>query len=424
MHSLSLMLAAAPLQATRLMLAQEFCFWRHKYQPSSTKKRRKALRHKEVEQLSSVTTWSAYSAQVVIHMARTPQNGSMHIFRSGILPEYDDPLNRSGGLFRLALQGTNCAADAFRVLCGSLVLGQLPHHMSINGVTFVKKGTNCGLNVWVGSSAKQMRAHVLEWFTKELDGFIASSVFCPIKCLLPSIQKQQAPEYLPQPPLQQGPQGPTRTKADGTCKTPPPLIPPPTQTTRTNRLPRPVERIPLAASTLGHPGILPLDSAEEVPVHCGTAILDLVDEMPAHCRQAVLDLVKELPAHCSMGVVDLEEEPPAHCSTGTLPPQLPPSSDDSAYDTSSSWGPTGGKSNNRYSHALVFDVKDPARNQWLPSSWSEERLLKPAFEHFVLPPLVDVQHLAADSFAACALRSAVLSEDSQGHWGLGDWELH
>ena len=99
-----------------------------------------------------------------------------------------------------------------------------------------------------------------------------------------------------------------------------------------------------AASTLGPPGIPDLDSADEVPAHCSildlvempahcsTAILDFVDKMPAHCGLAVLDLVKELPAHCNLGVVDLEEETPARCSSGTLPPQLPPSSDDSAYD--------------------------------------------------------------------------------------------
>ena len=69
-----------------------------------------------------------------------------------------------------------------------------------------------------------------------------------------------------------------------------------------------------------------------MPAHCSTAILDFVDKMPAHCGLAVLDLVKEMPAHCNLGVVDLEEETPARCSTGTLPPQLPPSSDDSAYD--------------------------------------------------------------------------------------------
>ena len=40
-------------------------------------------------------------------------------------------------------------------------------------------------------------------------------------------------------------------------------------------------------------------------------------------------------------------------------PQLPPSSDDSAYDMSPSWEPAVGKSNNGYSHALMFDVKDP-----------------------------------------------------------------
>ena len=99
-----------------------------------------------------------------------------------------------------------------------------------------------------------------------------------------------------------------------------------------------------AASTLGPPGIPDLDSADEVPAHCSildlvempahcsTAILDFVDRMPAHCGLAVLDLVKEMPAHCNLGVVDSEEETPARCSTGTLPPQLPPSSDDSAYD--------------------------------------------------------------------------------------------
>ena len=215
--------SATDSMASDPMLAQEYCFWRDNYEVVIVKnRRRKSSQRTELVQLNRVTSWGAYQASVIIHMAQTPQNGSLHIFRKGITPEYDDPLNRNGGLFKLTFQATSCAADAFTALCGSLVLGHLPTHVAVNGVTFAKKGTSCGLKVWVGSRAKQVVADVQEWFTKELDGFILSCVFCPIASLLTSIQKKHAALCAPPQPIQQ-PQGPNPRDAIGILKVPPPL---------------------------------------------------------------------------------------------------------------------------------------------------------------------------------------------------------
>ena len=252
--------SATHSMASDLMLAQEYCFWRDNYEVVIVKnRRRKSSQRTELVQLNRVTSWGAYQASVIMHMAQTPQNGSLHIFRKGITPEYDDPLNRNGGLFKLTFQATSCAADAFTALCGSFVLGHLPNHVAVNGVTFAKKGTSCGLKVWVGSRAKQVVAHVQEWFTKELDGFISSCLFCPIVSLLTSIQKKQAALCVPPQPIQQ-PQGPNPRDAIGILKVPPPA---------------PV-MMP-AVTTAGNMGIIPWDLVQQPDV-AGSPSLFLLNE--------------------------------------------------------------------------------------------------------------------------------------------------
>ena len=229
--------------ATDFMLAEEYCFWRDKYEVVIVKnKRRKSSRRTELVQLNHVTSWGAYQANVIIHMAQIPQDGSLHIFRQGIAPEYNDPLNQNGGLFKLTLQATSCTADVFTALCGSFVQGHL-RAMAVNGVTFAKMGTSCGLKVWVGNRAKQEVAYVQEWFTKELGGLISSCLFCPISSLLTSIQKKQAALCVPPQPIQH----PNPGDAISILK----IVPP-----------APV-MMP-TATTAGNMGIIPWDSVQHV----------------------------------------------------------------------------------------------------------------------------------------------------------------
>ena len=242
--------SATHSMACDLMLAQEYCFWRDNYELGIKKNRhRRSWQRTELLQLNRITSWGAYQANVSTHMAQTPQNGNLHIFREGIAPEYDDPLNRNGGLFKLTLHATCCAMDAFAALCNAFVLGHLTTHGAVNGVTFSKKGMGWGLKVWVGSRQKQMVAHVQEWFTNEFDGLISSCLFCPIASLLTSIHKRQAALYLPPPQPTQQPQGPNPRDAIGVLNAPPP----------------PPVMMP-AAATAGNMGKIPRDSVQRLNV--------------------------------------------------------------------------------------------------------------------------------------------------------------
>ena len=227
-------------------------------------RRRKTSRRTELLQLNRVATWEAYQTNLIIHTAQTPQNGSLHVFREGIAPEYDDPSNRTGGLFKLTLQASSCAVDAFAALSDSFVLGRLPHHSAVNGVTFAKKGTSCGLKVWVGSRQKHVVAHVQEWFTNELNGVMASCLHCPIESLLTSIRKREAAvSRSPQPPIQR-PQEPNPMNALAGCQVP--AAPAPTRTTATPSVqPFSLDLIMQAAKPTGDMTLLSLDLAEQPP---------------------------------------------------------------------------------------------------------------------------------------------------------------
>ena len=215
--------AATYSKTSDLLLGHNYCFWRDNYKVVMRTRRRKTSQRTELLLLGCVTSWDTYQANVIKYMAETPQNGSLHIFREGIAPEYNDPSNQNGGLFKITLRASSCAALAFTALCSSFALGHLPHHMAVNGVTFAQKGTSCGLKVWVGVRTKQMVAHIQEWLTKALDGFIESCLLCPIASL--PIQKRQAPQQ-PPPPMQQ-PEGPSLTNTVGILNMPPPPPPPP-----------------------------------------------------------------------------------------------------------------------------------------------------------------------------------------------------
>ena len=244
--------AATYSKASDLLLGHNYCFWRDNYGVVMRTRRRKTSQRTELLLLGCVTSWDTYQASVIKYMAETPQNGSLHIFREGIAPEYNDPSNRNGGLFKITLQAPSCAALAFTALCSSFALGHLPHYMAVNGVTFAQKGTSCGLKVWVGVRTKQMVAQIQEWLTKALDGFIESCLFCPIASLLASIQKRQAPQQ-PPPPMQQ-PEGPSLTNTVGILNMPPPPPPPP---------PPPSEMMP-TANTAGNMRPITVDLLEQV----------------------------------------------------------------------------------------------------------------------------------------------------------------
>ena len=242
--------AATDSKTSDLVLVHNCCFWRDNYEMVMRTRRRKTSQRTELLLLGCVTSWGTYQANVIKYMAQTPQNGSLHVFREGIAPEYDDPSNQNGGLFKITLQAPSCAALAFPAVCSSFALGHLPHHTAVNGVTFAQKGTSCGLKLWVGVRTKQMVAHIQEWLTKALDGFIESCLFCPIASLLASIQKRRAPQQ-PPPPMQQ-PEGLSPTNTVGILNMPPPPPPPP-----------PSEMMP-TANTAGNMRPITVDLLEQV----------------------------------------------------------------------------------------------------------------------------------------------------------------
>lgn len=123
---------------------------------------------------------------------KIPIGCSLHIFKDGIPPLYDHPRNSSGGHFKLQAVTVNAADDSWAAFTELLVTDAFPHHLHVNGITFMKKQHASGLKIWICNSLnKELVADVKKFVQDQLppQQFI-NFKFCPHKYILQTLFKQ------------------------------------------------------------------------------------------------------------------------------------------------------------------------------------------------------------------------------------------
>jgi hypothetical protein len=82
-------------------------------------------------------------------LAEVPVGGSLHIFREGVRPLYDDPHHVTGGHFKMQALTLDVAERCWHELTDAFVGGVFPHGEYVTGVTYMRAHQTRGLKVWL-----------------------------------------------------------------------------------------------------------------------------------------------------------------------------------------------------------------------------------------------------------------------------------
>jgi|EP00670_Eutreptiella_braarudii_P001796 hypothetical protein len=128
-----------------------------------------------------------------INPAKLPACCSLHLFKKGIQPVYEDPRNSGGGHFKLVAVNDATAEELWATISHLFVAGMFPKPEGVNGVTYLKKRNGKGIKIWVNNSTnKDWLSHVKHFLQSVPCSKNGSFKFCSHKHILQTLKKQRA----------------------------------------------------------------------------------------------------------------------------------------------------------------------------------------------------------------------------------------
>jgi len=134
----------------------------------------------QVEHVATLPTAQEAGATLfTISLKAVPVGGSLHLFRDGVRPVYDDPNHLTGGHFKMQAPTMEIAQRAWRRLAGLFVAGHLPEGKHVTGVTFMRAHQTRGLKVWLSVTYQHVRSALRDGLRTILKGEIGNIKFSP-----------------------------------------------------------------------------------------------------------------------------------------------------------------------------------------------------------------------------------------------------
>eukprot|EP01012_Entosiphon_sulcatum_P032348 TRINITY_DN41154_c0_g1_i1.p1 TRINITY_DN41154_c0_g1~~TRINITY_DN41154_c0_g1_i1.p1 ORF type:complete len:224 (-),score=6.54 TRINITY_DN41154_c0_g1_i1:239-889(-) len=104
-----------------------------------------------------------------LDLAHLPVGSDVHIFRAGVAPQFNDPVNRTGGHLRFRASDMQSAACQWQLIAAGLVCASFPDPKGvILGLTVVHKATYASLGLWLADFS----AHLCRKYTKALRNYL------------------------------------------------------------------------------------------------------------------------------------------------------------------------------------------------------------------------------------------------------------
>eukprot|EP00670_Eutreptiella_braarudii_P024678 CAMPEP_0174378464 /NCGR_PEP_ID=MMETSP0811_2-20130205/122066_1 /TAXON_ID=73025 ORGANISM="Eutreptiella gymnastica-like, Strain CCMP1594" /NCGR_SAMPLE_ID=MMETSP0811_2 /ASSEMBLY_ACC=CAM_ASM_000667 /LENGTH=462 /DNA_ID=CAMNT_0015530687 /DNA_START=38 /DNA_END=1426 /DNA_ORIENTATION=+ len=168
--------------------------WGDEYEVVGTSTKNASLKKSRcvnLHKLDAVTSWEQFWPVLAIRVAQTSSYGSLHIFRDGVTPSYEDPKNSNGGLFKVTCDTVSGSHEALHKLSTAFILDHMPYSSSVNGLTLAKKQKTCMVKMWVQNSRNKATVDAIRGFINEaLQGHLKHCQFCPTKYLLQTISQR------------------------------------------------------------------------------------------------------------------------------------------------------------------------------------------------------------------------------------------
>ena len=184
-----------------LPLAEPLVLWSDEYKVVGTSTKNTCLKKSrcvDLQRLDVVTDWDQLWSVFAVRVAQTSSYGSLHIFRDGITPTYDDPHNSSGAIFKVTCNTVSATHEVLQSLTTAFILNRIPCHRSVNGLTLAKKEKTCMLKVWIRQSRDKASVDAIQGFINaETKGLTKNCQFCPTKYLLQTISRRKGERLAP-----------------------------------------------------------------------------------------------------------------------------------------------------------------------------------------------------------------------------------
>jgi hypothetical protein len=187
-------------------LPEPLYFWAEAYTMLPGSGRRRAV-STQVRLLEAVTTVEAFWDRLALHSTQAASLSSLHVFREGITPKYDDPKNLNGGHFKTKPHSPEDAMGILRRIAQALVTDSLPYGGAINGLTLAQKARTTIVKLWVADSLNHTVVRALsKWLDANVGDMCGRRQFSPHKYILTTVAQQngatqESATSIPSPPL-------------------------------------------------------------------------------------------------------------------------------------------------------------------------------------------------------------------------------
>jgi len=172
-------------------LPEPMVFWGEAYVMQPGNGRRRAV-STTVQMLERVTCAETFWQQLAERTDQTANLCSLHVFREGIAPQYDDPKNANGGHFKTKPIDEEAAVNSLHWMAQALVDGTFPNPEAVHGITIAKKARSSLVKLWIADSLDQPVIDALnKWFDDHVGDLCGRRLFSPHKYILNTYSQQR-----------------------------------------------------------------------------------------------------------------------------------------------------------------------------------------------------------------------------------------
>ena len=142
--------------------------------------------------------WLSYHSNPT---SQLPDKQHLHIFKNGIKPMWEDPMNIHGGHFKLTAKTTESAASLWQTLTLSMIGELLPTNRHVTGASVVAHNVgNHIVKLWLGTVDKEVVNRTKAFLQRALNeqDYVSEKItFVPHKLVIKGSSSQKMPQREP-----------------------------------------------------------------------------------------------------------------------------------------------------------------------------------------------------------------------------------
>eukprot|EP00996_Jenningsia_fusiforme_P004066 NODE_486_length_2192_cov_100.983201_g446_i0.p1 GENE.NODE_486_length_2192_cov_100.983201_g446_i0~~NODE_486_length_2192_cov_100.983201_g446_i0.p1 ORF type:complete len:437 (-),score=71.89 NODE_486_length_2192_cov_100.983201_g446_i0:793-2103(-) len=147
-------------------------------------------------------TWEALWERLAVNAATTMSSCTLHLFRDGVAPQYEDPHNNCGGHFKLRAQTADSAHNLWMFITANVLLERMPRHTDVCGWSLRKKVRSTQFQLWISDSRDDVLVRQTQsWLQNFTSAWYVNCKFCPHKYILATLSQKTKRLARRPPPL-------------------------------------------------------------------------------------------------------------------------------------------------------------------------------------------------------------------------------